>query len=251
MIDIHSHILPGMDDGARDLYDTLDMVDMAARSGVRAIVATPHCNIPGAYKNYFNQEYVALLEKVRKAVKAERIPVQILPGMEAFATRRLPELIVQRKIMPLNLSRYILVEFDFGEDPDFVDVVLGRMLEVGARPVIAHAERYEFVQEEPELVYEWRKKGYAVQINKGSFQGRFGRGARRTACLLMDHKLVSVVASDAHGSHKRTPYMMDVYEELEKEYPKKYLKVLFEENPRRICENRPTLGLRGIPFTAE
>lgn len=88
MIDIHSHILPGMDDGARDLYDTLDMVDMAARSGVRAIVATPHCNIPGAYKNYFNQEYVALLEKVRKAVKAERIPVQILPGMEAFATRR-------------------------------------------------------------------------------------------------------------------------------------------------------------------
>ena len=100
MIDLHSHILPGLDDGAQDIYDTLEMVQLAARSGITAMVATPHCNIPGRYENYFDDRYVKTIEQVRAAVHAEHLPVQILPGVEAFATPDLPELIGQGKIMP-------------------------------------------------------------------------------------------------------------------------------------------------------
>ena len=90
MIDIHSHILPGLDDGAQDIYDTLEMVSLAAKSGISAMVATPHCNIPGGYKNYFNDQYVETIQRVRAEVHKEGIPVDVLPGVEAFGTENLP-----------------------------------------------------------------------------------------------------------------------------------------------------------------
>ena len=171
MIDIHAHILPGIDDGAEDMYDTLEMARMAADSGVDKIIATPHCNIPGMYGNYFGREYIDRYESVVRAVRKEKIPIEILPGMEVFSTEDLPELIVNHKIMPLNQSRYILMEFAFDEDPGFGDSILKRVEEVGARPVIAHAERYEFIQDYPQIAYRWFRKGYVIQANKGSFLG--------------------------------------------------------------------------------
>ena len=171
MIDIHAHILPGIDDGAEDMYDTLEMARMAADSGVDKIIATPHCNIPGMYGNYFGREYIDRYESVVRAVRKEKIPIEILPGMEVFSTEDLPELIVNHKIMPLNQSRYILMEFAFDEDPEFADSILKRVEEVGARPVIAHAERYEFIQDYPQIAYRWFRKGYVIQANKGSFLG--------------------------------------------------------------------------------
>ena len=85
MIDIHAHILPGIDDGAEDMYDTLEMARMAADSGVDKIIATPHCNIPGMYGNYFGREYIDRYESVVRAVRKEKIPREILPVMEVFS----------------------------------------------------------------------------------------------------------------------------------------------------------------------
>lgn len=246
MIDIHSHILPGMDDGAQDLYDTLEMVDLAARSGIKAIIATPHCNIPRGYTNYFGEEYKACVQAVRDAVRAEGIPVRILPGAEALGTPDLPELLQEGKIMTLNQSRYLLVEFLFDEDPEFVNRLLEELKELKAIPVIAHPERYKFVQRDPNLVYEWRTKGYPVQVNKGSFRGKFGTRAQETAYLLMDHNMVSVIASDAHSPKFRTPSMTRSYRELAESYPEKYLELLFKENPRRLCQNEPLLALKAM-----
>ena len=113
MIDIHSHILPGLDDGAQDLFDTLEMVDMAARNGVRTIIATPHCNMPGEALAYPEAQYKECIQVVRNALWQEGIPVTILAGAEALATPELPELIKQGKIMTLNNSRYLLIEFLF------------------------------------------------------------------------------------------------------------------------------------------
>ena len=226
MIDIHAHILPGIDDGAEDMYDTLEMARMAADSGVNRIIATPHCNIPGMYGNYFGREYIDRYESVVRAVRKEKIPIEILPGMEVFSTEDLPELIVNQKIMPLNQSRYILMEFAFDEDPEFADSILKRVEEVGARPVIAHAERYEFIQDYPQIAYRWFRKGYVIQANKGSFLGRFGGGPKRAADSLMD-----------------------VYEELSREYSENHLDVLFQYNPARICDNREILRLEPVPYS--
>lgn len=248
MIDIHSHILPGLDDGAADIYDTLEMISIAADSGVTAMVATPHCNIPGLYDNYFSDEYIETIHRVKEAVKREGIPVQILPGMEVFATPDLPEIIREQKIMSLNQSSYLLVEFPFDADSSYARDILNGIRAMNVRPIIAHMERYEFAQKNPQLVYEWRKKGCLIQVNKGSFLGKFGRRAREAAYQFMDHNLVSAIASDAHGPYQRTPYLHDAYAELSAEYPEEYLKILFEENPRRICENEPTIRFEMMPF---
>ena len=248
MVDIHTHILPGIDDGAIDIYDTLDMAQMEAESQVHTIVATPHCNIPGMQDNYYNEEYMRLFQAAEEAIRQEDIPVRLCPGMEVFATGDLPELLAAGKILTLNKSCYMLMEFAFDEDPDFADYVLEKVSAVGVKPVIAHAERYDFVQEDPHLVWQWCRKGYLIQINKGSFDGRFGSNAREMAYRLLDHYLVSVIASDAHGSQRRTTYMLDVYEKLKKKYPKRYLEVLFEENPKRICGNQATLRFQPRPF---
>ena len=146
--------------------------------------------------------------------------------------------------MPLNQSRYLLMEFFFDEDPEFVNYLLEEVKNLKAIPVIAHAERYKFVQRDPNLVYHWRSQGYPVQINKGSVQGRFGSQAQKTAKLLLDHYLVSVVASDAHSPYRRTPNMVKAYEQLLMEYPESYANMLFDENPRRICQNEPILGFK-------
>lgn len=251
MIDIHTHILPGIDDGAQDMYDTLEMVRLAADSGVTAMVATSHCNIPGFYANYFDKKYADLVQSVRHAVHDEQIPVKILPGAEVFATPELPKLMRDGRIMTLNQSHYLLMEFSFDEDPEFVMDIVEQVHDMGAIPVIAHAERYEFVQYYPQMVYEWRMKGYPVQVNKGSFQGRFGKRAQRTAYLLMDHHLVSVIASDAHSPYQRTPYMSGAYEELLNEYPESYLQMLFSGNPRLICGDRPIVSLQPRPLEEE
>lgn len=248
MIDIHTHILPGIDDGARDIYDTLDMAQMAADSGVTAIVATPHCNIPELFDNYLDAEYVKVFRDTQEAIRREKIPVQLLAGMEVFSTYDLPDLLADKKVMTLNGSRYLLTEFAFDEDWEYAQDILERVYKMKVVPLVAHAERYEFVQDNPQIIYEWREKGYLIQVNKNSFQGGFGRHAERTAYELLDHNLISVIASDAHGAERRTTYMKDVYEMLEEDYSERVLRVLFEENPRRICENRPTLRFHPEPF---
>lgn len=169
--------------------------------------------------------------------------------MEVFSTEDLPELIVNHKIMPLNQSRYILMEFAFDEDPEFADSILKRVEEVGARPVIAHAERYEFIQDYPQIAYRWFRKGYVIQANKGSFLGRFGGGPKRAADSLLRHNLISVIASDAHSPLQRTPYMLDAYEELSSEYSENHLDVLFQYNPARLCDNREILRLEPVPYS--
>ena len=145
----------------------------------------------------------------------------------------------------------MLMEFDFGEDPDFADEVLRQVKEVQAVPLIAHAERYEFVQDDPRIVYRWKKMGYEVQVNKGSFLGRFGEDARRTAYELLNHNLVTAVASDAHSPIRRTTCMADAYDYLSEEYSAEYLNILFDINPRNICNGEKTIQFRRIPFEKE
>lgn len=148
-----------------------------------------------------------------------------------------------------NPDQYITMEFAFDEDPEFADSILKRVEEVGARPVIAHAERYEFIQDYPQIAYRWFRKGYVIQANKGSFLGRFGGGPKRAADSLLRHNLISVIASDAHSPLQRTPYMLDAYEELSREYSENHLDVLFQYNPARLCDNREILRLEPVPYS--
>lgn len=227
MVDIHNHILPGLDDGAQDIDDTLDMATLAVQSGVTRIIATPHCNMPGVFENYLGEEYNRAFLSAKRAIEEEKIPIELLPGMEVFGTYDLPKLLQDKKVLTLASSNYLLIEFAFDEEPEFVDIVLKRVKDVGVIPVIAHPERYHFLQDMPYIAEKWSRYGYLLQINKGSFVGRFGSREKKTAYKLLKDRQVSVIASDAHGPIYRTPYMLDAYEKLCEEYPKEIVDHLF------------------------
>lgn len=248
MIDIHTHILPGIDDGAADIYDSIEMAALARDNGTTAIVATPHCNLPGMYTNYFGKEYRHVFHRTKEILMQEVPEITLLAGMEVFATEDVPRLLTEGKIFPINRTRYILIEFDFEEEPEFADEILRKVKEVRAKPLVAHAERYEFVQDDPEIVYNWKRRGYEIQVNKGSFMGRFGQRAQRTAFELLNHNLITAVASDAHSPVRRTTCMADAYDELSGGYPAEYLDTLFTKNPRSICNGQETAQFRRIPF---
>lgn len=239
MIDIHTHILPGIDDGARDLGDTLAMAEIAADNGVTDMIATPHFNPPRGYENYADEHCLRVFTQAQEAITQAGIPLNLYPGMEVYALPQVPELLRAGRLLTLNHSRYLLIEFDFDGEPDFADDMLEAVAAEGIVPVVAHIERYHFVQEIPEIALEWKRLGYVIQCNKGSFQGKFGRNEQRLAFHLLNRQLVDVIASDTHRPYQRTPNLFEVYDQLAMNYPEHWLDVLFQENPGRILADRP------------
>lgn len=248
MIDIHTHVMPGIDDGSESMDMSLQMLAIAAESGVHTIVATPHCNIPDEYENYAGDEMMSLWRQLESAAAEAQIPVKLCRGMEIFATEDLPELLTERRVWTINDTKYFLLEFSFGEDPDFCRYILRKASDLGFRPIIAHPERYFFLQDDPDLAYEFCVSGYGLQVNKGSLMGRFGPGPKRTADLILDHGLCACVASDAHRPYERSTFMADLRDYLEEEYGEAYMRLLLEENPARILSGRDLLGFEPIPF---
>lgn len=248
MIDIHSHVLPGIDDGSQSMDESLELLALAADSGVHTLVVTPHCNIPDEFDNFAGPELEALFRRLDEERDRVGIPVRLCRGAEIFATEELPELLCEGKAWTLNGTRYFLTEFAFAEDPGYCDRILYRCREKGFHPIIAHPERYYFVQDDLQIAYEWCTSGYGLQLNKGSLLGRFGPGPKRTADLLLEHGLACCVASDAHSPSQRNTHMAEVSAYLREEYGEDYQRLLLEEDPARILSGRELLGYRPIPF---
>lgn len=238
MIDIHCHILPDVDDGSQTMEDSLLMAEMAARSGVDVIVATPHSNQRGRFENYESEELQQRFLELQREVEHEGIPVKLVRGTEIFASPDLPELIQSGEVISLNGSRYYLMEFAFDEAPWQIKETLEDLLSIGKVPVIAHPERYYCVQDEPNYLYEWRMMGALAQLNKGSVFGRFGSRTARAAERILRHCLVNCVASDAHGPFRRTTDLEEIDEYLMDHFPMEYRDLLLEINPERIITNR-------------
>lgn len=249
MIDLHAHILPGIDDGSQSLEMSLEMARIAAVSGVRHMAATPHCNLPdNPYDNYDSPSLRRRLEDLRQALDRENIPLTLYAGGEVFADEELPRLLRNRRLIPLNDGKYLLVEFSFEEDIDFVFFILETILEEGYIPLVAHPERYGYVVRDHNLAYEWVRMGCCLQANRGSVLGRFGSKVQQTVWALLEHQLISCVASDCHRSEFRTPHMADVADALGEEFGRVCPQLLLEDNPRRILESRPVTGLRPYGF---
>lgn len=242
MVDIHCHILPNCDDGADSMETALLMAQMAVDSGVDTIIATPHCNLPNVKEKNFRDaplalRFVELMQRLRDA----GIPLEIQPGAEVMCMPDTIELLRKRQLVTLARSDYLLVEFFFDEQPDYMDAMLDAIAAEGVHPVVAHPERYEAVQQAPGIVARWFEKGYIIQLNKGSILGRLGRGAERTAGLILSRGLAHVVATDAHDSLVRTPGIGSLQQLLEERCGFDYTRVLLELNPECICRNKPVI----------
>lgn len=233
MIDLHSHILPELDDGSQSLQESLAMARMAVASGVTAMAATPHC------AEARSGEVYEAWKLLRQALKENKIPLKLFPGMEIFGTEDTLRLLREGKLFTLNGSRYPLVEFSFHSDGEQETRILRSLRKAGLRPVVAHPERYACVQYDPEVLNRWHRMGCLMQVNRGSLLGRFGSHAQEMAVELVDRNFAAIVASDAHSPEMRTPWMADVRELLTKEFSPASARRLLFENPRRILKDEP------------
>lgn len=233
MIDLHSHILPELDDGSQSLEESLAMARMAVQSGVTVMVATPHCMDDRA------QQVYAAWRLLREALRDTEVPLKLSLGMEIFGTTDTVRLLRAGRLFPLNGSQYPLIEFSFRSTGEEETEILHQVLRAGYRPLVAHPERYGYVRENPELINLWTRMGCLLQVNRGSLLGRFGPGAQQMAAELVERRFVTAVATDAHSPRMRTPWMKDIQALLSQEYSPQLARELLLQNPQRILKNEP------------
>ena len=248
MVDIHAHILPGLDDGADRTRTSLRMAELAVRSGVTDLIATPHSNQRGRFENYASKDLEAQFQRLKEAVCREQPKLRLHLGMEVFATSDMMDLFRAGKLLTLAGSRYLLMEFGFHDDVYDMERILQDVQDAGLTPILAHPERYRALQALPDILADWVRAGVHLQINKGSLSGFFGKESFRLAATMLEHDLVSFVASDAHRADRRTTALGDTYQWLVDHYSGHLAERLLRHNPERVLRDERLIECEPIPF---
>ena len=232
--DIHTHILPGVDDGAQTMEDALEMLKNAVASDVEVLAITPHCNRPDTVENYgdrLQQRFLQLQEA------AAGLPVKLVSGAEVYVTPELPQLLRQGKLPTIHHGKYLLTEFFWNFPAEQFEETLQEIIDCGCVPLIAHPERYEAVCKNPEIVEQWLDMGCHLQVTAGSILGEYGKKVKQTSTFLLKNDFVCCVASDAHGVTHRSNFLLEIQSYLTLYYSKQYAKMLLWDNPMRIVHN--------------
>lgn len=204
MIDIHSHILPETDDGARDLNEALAMARIAAQDGITHLFATPHHK---SFQTLSRQEVAHRVTNLQASLAAAGIDLIIVPGFEVRLEPDMFEDWQRETAGPLGHSRYVLTEPFFHQYDRHMEAMLFEMFERGYIPVMAHPERIQPIQENLSLIEPFLKRGGLTQITAHSLTGYHGERARLVALTMLREGLVHILASDAHHAHRRPPVL--------------------------------------------
>lgn len=234
MIDIHSHILPGVDDGADDYEQSLKMVAEAYQQGITGIVATPHFRGRDQKRELIKTR----LQKLQTKVEAAGLPVDIFPGAEITIRSDLAHRLSQDKLIFLNQGSYLLLELPFDRIPDYTEDLFYDLGVMDCRIIIAHPERCQPILENPELLLSLLDKdGVFAQLNVGSLVGKNGAPIKRLAEELVRRNMVHFLATDSHSA-KPNRCVFQQAEKILKELGSDYGSQ-FRENARRVIENKP------------
>lgn len=217
MIDLHCHILPGIDDGAKTMEDSITMAMAAYEEGIHTIVATPH-HQNGRFINV-KETVIEKVEELNEELEIKGVPIKILPGQEVrIHGDLLEELSKGIAIGVGETTNYLLIEFPSGHVPQFANQILYDLRVEGYRPVIVHPERNREIMENPSVLYELVKKGIFTQITAASVAGKFGRKIQTFSHQLIEANLTHFIASDAHNTTTRGFCLQDAYEEVDKQF---------------------------------
>ena len=232
MIDLHCHILPKIDDGARDLEAALKMAAIAVEDGVETIVATPHVlDLPILMK-----EVESRIAELASNLSAKQLALKILPGAEVsiFAFSQIKDI----KEYTINKSDYILVEFPYLNIPDYFDDILFNIAANGLKPILAHPERNPEIIKNPSRLKRFLKNDTYVQITAASITGVFGTAIKKCSEYLLENDLVTIVATDAHSTRKRPPILSNAYDYVKNHLDSTCADYLFKYNPEAVISNK-------------
>ena len=231
MIDIHSHLIPGVDDGSQSLEESLSLLKQAEQDGITELITTPHFMKNGE----FRMKAPELVQRFNELKQAYTGPIKLHLGNELYIHPDLPELFEKGEVLTLAESDYILVEFPFQNYKDDYDEILYE-LALRYRIIIAHPERYSYVQDDPNFCLRWLNEGYYLQANQNSL---FKKETKKVLISMIEHGFVSFVASDAHNEH-RPCVLSESRKFLAEKFGNTIAFQLIEENPRKILDNGKT-----------
>ena len=201
MKDLHSHLLFGIDDGCRDISESVRIIEQAAIEGVTDIMITPHYIEDSKY-NCNNKKKEELFNELQKEVKAKKININLYLGNEVYINDNLLKQIKNKEIKTLNNSKYLLIEFPMGNMFYNTKDIIYELIVNGYVPILAHPERYRIFQRHPEYMEEFLRMGLLLQGNYKSLFGKYGKSAKKTLKYFLKKGWITFIGSDIHHEEK-------------------------------------------------
>ena len=232
MIDIHSHLLFGIDDGSRSIEESIYIINKLSKIGYTDIILTPHF-INGSSYMSSRENNLELLKKLKVGLIKYKVPVNIYLGNEIYIDSELIDLFKKGIISSLNNSKYLLIELPMsGENEIYYDVFLD-LINMGYKVILAHPERYISFQKDFNKVYELKELGVLFQCNVGSILGDYGSNAKKTIKRLLKEHLISFMGTDIHHNKKDYLFVENAKNKFRKYLTDKEIEDIFENNPRK------------------
>lgn len=230
MVDIHTHIIPNIDDGSKSVEETFEIFKEAVEEGFTDIILTPHY-IKGYYETNTNvRKY--WVKSIQDTLNKLEIPVNVYVGNEVYVCEDMDELIYRNIISCLNDSKYVLFELPMNSNIKYLDQIIFKIFNLDKIPIIAHPERYSYVQKNIDIIRKLREKGVLFQSNYGSILNLYGEGARKTLEKLLKEDLIDFLASDVH--------MPNSIYSIIGESKKKILKIIGPQKLKKLTTINPT-----------
>lgn len=245
MIDLHCHILPGIDDGAKDMESALAMARMAVADGIRVLACTPHV-YPGMFEND-TRGIRGAIEALQARLDEEKIALRLVIGADAHVTPELPRRLKEGTVPSLDGTRYFLLEPPHHVAPPRFDEYVFNLLAAGWVPVITHPERLSWIEAHYEMFAGLVSQGAWMQVTSGSLTGRFGDAARYWGERMVDEGLVHILATDAHSLRGRPPLLTEGAEAASRYVGREEARNLVEVRPAGILANRSPDEMPALP----
>lgn len=236
MIDIHSHILPGVDDGAKSLENSIEMAKIYLENGIKKVIATPHY-IEGIASKTFDENKV-ILNKLKDKLRDESLNLEVVLGNEIMISLEILNDIEDKRVSTLNGTNYVLIELPMFDIPLYTEDMIYEILLKGYIPIIAHPERNAKIIENPNILYNYINSGVLTQLNLPSLEGSYGSKIGETAKILLRHNMIHFVATDSHGARRRSPNISNSLEILKRIVSEDEFQNLVYKNPYLLWNNR-------------
>lgn len=244
MIDIHSHILFGVDDGASGLEESLALARIYEEAGYRQVVATPHAEVDSLPVKNYGMNIRAGVNRLNLQLQKKRVPVKILPGMEVGLDPQLPEMVARGEILTLADTKYLLVETPFSRLPLNWWEIVFLLASSGITVIFAHPERCAQVADSPELLHRMFRAGAKFQVNWDSFTGAYGKGVANVARFMALKGFIHCLATDSHDATDRhAGNVRAIAVQLKGLIGVENLRRIAVENPARVLQGKTLLDM--------
>lgn len=246
MIDLHNHILPGLDDGATDWEQSLAMARVAAEDGISDIVCTPHW-VPGKYENT-RTTVLERFAEFKARLSEHNIPLAIYPGAELRLDAGLPEKISSGELLTINDgSPYILIELPEGALPHNLEDFLWQLQLKNYKPILSHVERNPALIKDPMRLFRWVEMGILTQVTAASILSGFSEDIHDFAVLLLTHRMAHMIVTDSHGLRMRVPQLSGARKVIEDMLGPDAAHEMTHDIPKLIIQGKPVSTADPMP----